>query len=300
MRNQRQSAMAKAIVLWTSKETSMFRIGEFAQIAQVSSRQLRHYDHLGLLRPDHTDPRSGYRHYSIRQLPCLNRILALKELGLSLEQIGPLLDDQISPAELRGMLTMKRAQVEQSLRAEEARLRHIESRIAQIDHQGGIEGYDVIVKSVAAAPFLSLRRSFESMDEVVPMVCTIAEEGARQIRSPLRDKLIVVARNDVEDEKLDLEIGFVLTRFSNAAIRLPGGSLLTASELPAEAIMATIVRAGTNAASHSSFAAIGTWIEANKYEIAGACREVFLEPVTGPPGFEKALVEIQFPVRRAA
>jgi effector-binding domain-containing protein len=64
--------------------------------------------------------------------------------------------------------------------------------------------------------------------------------------------------------------------------------------------MATIVRAGTNAASHSSFAAIGTWIEANKYEIAGACREVFLEPVMGQAGFEKALVEIQFPVRRAA
>src|ERR1041385_586047 len=143
----------------------MFRIGEFAQIAQVSTRQLRHYDQLGLLRPDHTDPQTGYRYYSIRQLPRLNRILALKELGLSLEQIGPLIENRISPAELRGMLTMKRAQIEQSLQAEQARLRHIESRIAQIDHQGGIEGYDVIVKSVAATPFLSLRASFAGMDE---------------------------------------------------------------------------------------------------------------------------------------
>jgi DNA-binding transcriptional MerR regulator len=278
----------------------MFRIGEFAQIAQVSGRQLRHYDQLGLLRPDHTDPRSGYRYYSIRQLPRLNRILALKELGLSLEQIGPLLEDQISSTELRGMLTMKRAQVEQSLRAEEARLRHIESRIAEIDRQGRIEGYDVVVKSVAAQPFLSLRRSFDGMDEVVPIVRSVAEEGTRQIRPALRDKLIVVARNDVEDEKLDLEIGFSLTRFSNAAVRLPGGLALTAGELSAVEAMATIVRSGTNPASHSSFAAIGTWIEANKYEIAGPCREVFLEPVIGPPGFEKALVEIQFPVQRTA
>lgn len=278
----------------------MFRIGEFAQIAQVSSRQLRHYDQLGLLRPDHTDPRSSYRYYSIRQLPRLNRILALKELGLSLEQIGPLLEEQISSAELRGMLTMKRAQVEQSLRAEEARLRHIESRIAEIDRQGRIEGYDVVVKSVAAQPFLSLRRSFEGMDEVVPMVRGIAEEGTRQIRTSLRDRLIIVARNDIEDEKLDLEIGFSLTRFSNTSLRLPGGSMLTASELPAVGTMATIVRTGTNAASHSSFATIGTWIEANQYEIAGPCREVFLEPITEPPGFEGALVEIQFPVHRTA
>lgn len=83
----------------------MFRIGEFAQIAQVSTRQLRHYDQLGLLRPDHTDHKSGYRYYSIRQLQRLNRILALKDLGLSLEQIRPLVEDRISPTELRGMLT---------------------------------------------------------------------------------------------------------------------------------------------------------------------------------------------------
>ena len=114
----------------------MFRIGEFAQIAQVSARQLRHYDQLGLLRPDHTDQHSQYRYYSIRQLQRLNRILALKDLGLSLEQIRPLLEDQISSAELRGMLTMRRAQAEQSLQAEESRLRHIDSRIAEIDRQG--------------------------------------------------------------------------------------------------------------------------------------------------------------------
>ncbi|MGE0578236.1 MAG: MerR family transcriptional regulator [Reyranella sp.] len=278
----------------------MFRIGEFAQIAQVSARQLRHYDQLGLLRPGHTDPRSAYRYYSIRQLPRLNSILALKELGLTLEQIGPLLENRISPEELRGMLAMKRAQVEQSLRAEETRLRHIESRIAEIDRQGRIEGFDVIVKSVAAVPFLSVRRSFEGMDEVVSMIRTIAQEGARQIRPALRDKLMVVARNDVDDEALDLDIGFSLTRQSNASIRVSGNCLLLASELPAVPTMATIVRPGTNAVSHSSFAAIGTWIEANQYEIAGPCREVFLEPITEPPGFERALVEIQFPVRRAA
>ena len=188
----------------------MFRIGEFAQIAQVSARQLRHYDQLGLLRPDHTDQQSGYRYYSIRQLQRLNRILALKDLGLSLEQIRPLLEDQISSAELRGMLTMRRAQVEQSLQAEEARLRHIDSRIAEIDRQGRIEGYDVVVKPVAAMPFVSLRRFFDGMDEVVPVLSAIAEEGTKQIPASLRDKLMVVARNDEESEKLDLEIGFSL------------------------------------------------------------------------------------------
>ena len=47
----------------------MFRIGEFAQIAQVSGRQLRFYDQLGLLQPARVDQQTGYRYYSIRQLP---------------------------------------------------------------------------------------------------------------------------------------------------------------------------------------------------------------------------------------
>ncbi len=278
----------------------MFRIGEFAQIAQVSSRQLRFYDQLGLLQPAHIDAQTGYRYYSIRQLPRLNGILALKELGLSLEQVGPLLKDEISPAELRAMLMLKRAEVERSLRAEETRLRHIESRIAQIDRQGGAEGFDVILKSVEATPFLSLHCSCADMDEVVRMVHLVAEDGARQIRPALRDKLIVVARNDHDGEKLALEIGFSLTRPSNAGVRLTGDYLLRAGELPAVETMATLVRPGTNMESHSSFGAVGSWIEANNYQIAGPCREVFLESITGPPGFEGALVEIQFPVRLTA
>jgi len=46
--------------------------------------------------------------------------------------------------------------------------------------------------------------------------------------------------------------------------------------------------------------AIGAWIEANAYTIAGPCREVFLEPVSGRSGLETALVEVQFPVSAAA
>lgn len=278
----------------------MFRIGEFAQIAQVSGRQLRFYDQLGLLRPAHIDHQTGYRYYTIRQLPRLNSILALKELGLSLEQIGPLLEKEMSPVELRSMLTLKRAQLERSLQEEEARLRHIESRIAQIDREGKAEGFDVIVKAIPATPTLTINGAFENMDEVVRMVRTVAEEGMRQIKPALRDKLVVIARNDLDSEKLDLDIGFTLTRPSNASVRIAGDLVLRAGELPAVETMAAIVRPGTNAESHTSFSAVGRWIEANAYEIAGPCREVFLEPITGPPGFEGALVEIQFPVRKAA
>ena len=76
----------------------MLKIGEFAHLSQVTVRTLRYYDEIGLLRPAHVDPWTGYRYYSQDQLSRLHRILTLKDLGLSLEQIEPLLDDDLPPA----------------------------------------------------------------------------------------------------------------------------------------------------------------------------------------------------------
>lgn len=45
----------------------MLNIGEFARLGQVTPRMLRHYDELGLLRPDRVDSSSGYRIYSVQQ-----------------------------------------------------------------------------------------------------------------------------------------------------------------------------------------------------------------------------------------
>jgi DNA-binding transcriptional MerR regulator len=65
----------------------MFSIGEFARHGRVSVRMLRHYDATGLLRPACVDPATGYRSYQVSQLAELNRLIALKELGFSLQQV---------------------------------------------------------------------------------------------------------------------------------------------------------------------------------------------------------------------
>src|SRR6476620_2163063 len=115
---------------------SMFSIGEFSRIAAVTARQLRHYEELGLFKPERIDSETGYRYYSALQLPRLNRILALKELGLSLDQIVRLLDENISAQELHGMLTMKKAQIEQTLHDEVSRILSIEERLKQLEEKG--------------------------------------------------------------------------------------------------------------------------------------------------------------------
>src|SRR5215211_6051273 len=103
----------------------MIKIGDFARLSQVSVVTLRYYDEMDLLKPVRVDGFTGYRLYSTEQLPRLNRILALKDLGFSLEQIKLMLADGLTSEQLRGMLTLQRQEVEKRLAGEQQRLQRI-------------------------------------------------------------------------------------------------------------------------------------------------------------------------------
>ncbi len=126
----------------------MHSIGDFARIAGVTTRTLRHYDDVGLLVPARTDGRTGYRSYSATQLPRLARITALRELGLTLEQIATVLADGISAVELRGMLRLRRAQLDGELDALRAQAATIESALRIIDREEELSTMDIVIKQV--------------------------------------------------------------------------------------------------------------------------------------------------------
>jgi MerR-like DNA binding protein len=71
----------------------MIRIGDFSRLSQVSIKTLRYYDEMGLFKPNNIDRFTGYRYFSASQLPRLNRIRALRDPGLSLDQIAQVLDE---------------------------------------------------------------------------------------------------------------------------------------------------------------------------------------------------------------
>ncbi len=276
----------------------MFRIGEFSKIAQVSGRLLRYYDELGLLKPVHIDRETGYRYYSAQQLPELNRILALKELGLTLDQIARLTEGHISSDEIRGMLIMKQAQIEQTLREEFMRFRYIESRIAQIDRDGALMNYEVVLKSVAAQRMIGVQEVSTNV-----MACRVAAQEMNlvleeSINSRILGNFVVVINSEVWDlDDLDVDMGFVFHGTKDIHLTLSNGLSVSLIDLPAVESMATMMRVGRSELGHGSYAAIGYWAEANSYRMAGAPREVFYG-LTQVGHEDEALSEIQIPLER--
>ncbi len=108
----------------------MFKIGDFSKLAQVSTRMLRHYDQLGLLTPGQVDQWTGYRYYTIDQLPRLHRLIALKELGFSLEQVSQLLQSgELSTEQMRGMLRLRQMELQRERAENQRRLVEVEARL---------------------------------------------------------------------------------------------------------------------------------------------------------------------------
>ena len=277
----------------------MFRIGDFSKIAQVSGRLLRYYDEIGLLSPEFTDPQTGYRYYSARQLPRLNRILVLKELGLSLEQVARLLARDTSTDEMRGMLAQHKAQIEQSVREEMERLRVVEARLQQIDAYGQVLEPDVVLKSIPAQQSLALREVLPSIEARRRLVQSIATVVPNVVGHNSLGHIAIVTHSPVYDpEALDVEIGYLLTGKAPDAIRLSEERVLTIRTLPAIETMATFAYDGPISGLHRGHGTLGTWVEQNNWHIIDMGREILIQ-LPRSETEDDVLVEIQLPVSKS-
>ena len=274
----------------------MFLTGEFSQLARVSKRLLQYYDEIGLLTPAFIDPHTGYRYYSARQLPRLNRILALKELGFTLEHIVQMLQEVVSDEEIEGLLLSKKAELEQRVLDDLQRLRRIEARLQQ-NHLAE-EALEVVVTSIPAQRFLSIRALFPSPEDLLQLVGQVQRILPSKVdQGTLGPFVGIVYTDGFSLENNDVEVGYLLKKPVAAPIALSEGSVLRMSELPAVPLMATAAQTGGPDLVFVALGRIARWIEANGYRVAGPYREIGIElPSSG--AFEDMTIEVQMPLEK--
>ena len=274
----------------------MFKIGEFSNLCRIPVSALRFYADLGLLDPAHIDAMTGYRCYSADQLPRLNRILALKDLGLSLEQIKQALDDDLTLAEMRGMLRLKQAEIEQHVLDEQARLQRVATRLHQIEQEGKMPEQEVVLKQVEGQRVLSIR-------ETVPTpahVGTLLNEsfGAMMSRAiqPSAPPIAIFHDNEFKPENMDVEIALPVGAAVKDNVPLDHGRALTIRDMPAIQMASIIHKGDYGEAMTPTYDAIAYWIERNGYKIVGPSREVYLAAADGE---NEPITEIQFPIAKS-
>ncbi|MFN8148389.1 MAG: MerR family transcriptional regulator [Candidatus Nanopelagicales bacterium] len=260
-------------------------ISDFARLGQVSVRMLRHYDAIGLLVPASVDPSSGYRSYSPDQLHDLNRIVALKDLGFTLEQVRGLLEEPVGPDELRGMLRLRRTELIEEARAVDVRLTAVESRLRMIEQEDTMTA-DYVVKDIPAVRLVAQSRTMQR-GEIGQHLESMFEAVTRAIGPVPGAFEVPVATYDETEEGLAVVVGFV----GNGPA--PEGCELV--DYPASSAVCG-VHLGAMDRIGESWQALHRWVVENGYEYAGPCREVYVRAVS--PDQSDWVTELQQPVVR--
>lgn len=192
------------------------------------------------------------------------------------------------------MLALRKAQIEQAVQEELARLRLVEARLHQLEDQGQIHEPDVVLKPAPAQPFLALRETLAGIGAVRQVVRSIVTRAAPAVAPSSLGTLAVVIHSPIyEPDALDVEVGYLLLGRAPETVRLSEDRALSMRTLPAEETLATLVHIGRVEETHQTYGALATWIERHGYQIAGPARELLVQL---PDAADIAVVELQLPV----
>jgi DNA-binding transcriptional MerR regulator len=278
----------------------MLRIGEFSRLSQVTVKTLRHYDDIGLLKPSHVDPFSDYRYYTLDQLPRLHSIMALKSMGLSLEEIAQLLLEDLPPEQIRGMFRLKQTETQRRVHEEQARLAQIEFRLRQIEMVGSMHSVDIVIKRIDPFYALTLRRIAHNRQErhvVAEPIATAIQRGA--IKPSGAPRFNVFYEEEFHGEYDDYEIGIPVHATHSPQVPLPGVGTLQLRELPAIEAAATYLHQGDYDTLNEKYVFLQRWAVENGYKLGAVWRFVWHRGPMHDVDPSTYLTELQHPIEPA-
>ena len=254
-----------------------YRIGEFSNLSGVSTKTLRFYDEIGLLRPATVDSRTGYRHYRPQQLEDLASILVLKSLGVPLAGVRDLLSPTGSGKKRRDLLSELKRTIEQSIEAAAQTLQCVNAALDELD--ASTRPIPVIVKHLRAIPVASIRANVQSYSQILrfeqELLNAVPDHCIGDVRGVLWHRC-------ADSGTLEGEPFIALQH------KVPFRRCYDVKQLPAT----TVACAYSPLDDHSTeqrYDAIRKWMSVRGYQLAGPKREISLGQ----------MLEIQFPLKSA-
>ena len=257
--------------------TTRYRIGEFSNLSGVSTKTLRFYDEIGLLRPDSVDSRTGYRQYRPEQLEVLASILGLKALGVSLAGVRNLLGKSGSEGDRRKLLSEVKRTIEHSIQSATQSLTFIDAALEELD--AARRPVSVVVKRRAATTIASVRVKVDEYEDILrfqnELLNSLPVEAVGSLRGVLWHRC--ADSGSLEGEP-----------FVSLKHKVPRQSFYSVRELSAATVACAYSGLGDEEAEQS-YDAIRRWMNVRGYQLAGAKREIYLDQ----------MLEIQFPIKSA-
>ena len=244
------------------------------------------------------DKFSDYRYYNVSQLPRIQQILTLKDMGLSLEQIDGLLKRALPGDQLHVLLQVKQTELEQELVAAQERLTRVRERLRAIEHGADAVPPQIQIKAVEGLRVASTRRVVQHVSHMQTEReagwQTLLQAMGRLGLVSLEPELVLYHSSEFTEENIDTEFARTVGRDAQAHDDGP----VMVRTLPAEAVVASLLHTGHLRDVTQSIIALFQWMGDNGYESAGPIRELhhFWREYDNV-SWNNVTLELQIPVR---
>ncbi|MDQ2087748.1 MerR family transcriptional regulator [Herbivorax sp. ANBcel31] len=273
----------------------MLSIGEFSKICRVSTKTLRYYDEIGLIKPDEINTETGYRYYSIKQLKKMLYIDRLKSYHFSLEEIKDImkLDKRQSEEVLYSKFKSKKIKMEEKLKCLEYSIKQINSDISNLQNDIPIMSYldNIDVELVETEPMniLYLRKIMSKEDFFEgygSYFGRLYERIALEKLTPLGRPMTIYHNTEFNPDGNDTEFAIPIKEVVDGTRILPGG------------ICAKSVLKGSYIELSSLYIKLSEWIEQKGYELTKSPYEIYTVNPNQVNTSDNLVTEVFFSIKK--
>lgn len=268
---------------------SLYSIGMFSKISRLTTKTLRHYDEIGLLKPEHVDNETGYRYYTTSQLPKIHQIITLKQIGLALNDIKEVLEN---PSAIKLYLKIKEEETINKIKEEEMKLMQIRSFSKMI--QGDMEcSYNPVLKEIPEVIVASIRMIVNSYGDSFYIGTNIIEKELERLEVKYRvPQYCFTIYHDGEYKEKDIDIEIC----EGVAELKEDNEFVTFKVIERVPLALCVLHKGSYNNLRNAYSFAFKWIEENGYKVIGNLRESYIDGVWNKDNEEEWLTEIQIQI----
>jgi len=264
----------------------MFRIGEFSKMSKTTIKTLHYYDEIGLLKPAETDKFTNYRFYTTSQLVQLHRIQALRQAGLSVDEIKLML----SGYDTMTILLKRKSELISELAEYTNRLSRIEFIL---QGEQNFMSYIATIKELPAYIVYSKKMTvpnYDSYFELIPAIGKQVGEKYPDLKCAIPEYCFIVY-TDGEYKESNINIEFC----EAVDIMQPDFDDITFKKM-ADVTVVSVLHEGPYTNIFQAYAYAFKWIEENGYATADNPRESYIDGIWNKESEEDWLTELQIPI----
>lgn len=249
----------------------MFSIGMFSKINKITTKTLRYYEDKDLLSPTYVDEFTGYRYYTSKQIPKLHKIINLKQMGLSLNEIKQIINNS---EKIEQILISKENEILNVIKKEEDKLIRVRSYLNNL--KGEFNMKNVIIKSLPKVKIASMRKVIKSHDDLFHLCPNIMakEMGKLECICVVPEYCFNIYHDgEFKETNIDVEICEAVTELKEDT------DILKFKEVDEVSSAVCVLHKGPYEDLRTTYSYAFKWIEENQYEVLDNPRESYIDGI---------------------